>query len=637
MQLITIWYFMFCGTFGIFRQTANAAAGTKGQMIVKQSGLSVGKCGFRVVGYYTSFGGKKVAQEMLSRLTHVNYAFPDMGPNGSLSMDGNSTKRLQHLIKMRGNDASPKILLAIGGQGKAELFDTVLRSDRAFDNFTVNLKRFVEQFNLDGVDIDYEHPGKKPDDKTLYVQFMRRLRKKMDSWKLSTKKARLLLTFAAPAGSNDLRKGYDLKNLLEGDTIDWVNVMAYDYYGPWDKETGPPAPLFAAAPANYSKKLNVHWTMEQYACAIPDAGKIVLGVPFYGRFWYNVTEQPVNNTDPMWRVSSINPPKGGEVAYADIQKNYLDNGFVPGYNAKAQAPFAWNAKNRTYLGYETPQSLEKKVEYALQAGFGGLMIWALDQDDANLTLLHTVTRHDLCAPPASEQSLTIPKYYCQEPRWWSNTYAASYGTCGTMAPPINGYYPVCDPRDERACCNRWGYCTAGPTNCKCPECNDYAENPEKIWEKSVKPITKEVLWFTLDQGPGLLGRCGYNAPRLLNGGIPICNPDDPLGYCCSSRGVCGNEPQSCNCSACVNFRKTPNFRFKEQKKIKVEKTWWTWDDSPEYNGRCGPHAAKINGTVEATCDPQSANAYCCSSRGFCGAGKDYCTCNGCTDYRAMFL
>ncbi|XP_055338938.1 acidic mammalian chitinase-like isoform X2 [Paramacrobiotus metropolitanus] len=605
------------------------------QFLVSYSNrTSVERCNLRVVGYYTSWGAKEVTKEMLSSLTHVNYAFPDMGPNGTLWIADNSTLRLRNLMKMRGNSPNPKVLISVGGYGKAEFFDDIVRLDKAFNNFTLNLKSLIEQFNLDGVDIDWEHPGAKPDDKALYVKFMRRLRKKLDSWRSAANRTRLLLTFAGAAGSEDLRKGYDLKNLLEGDTVDWVNVMTYDYYGPWSNATGPPAPLFFAAshiPA-YSRKLNVHWTMEYYMCAIKDPKKIALGVPFYGRTWSNVMDKPVNKGDPMWRTST--GPEGADVPFYTIKKSYLDKGFMPGYNSKAEASYAWNANSRKYLGYESTESLEKKVEYAIKKRLGGVMIWAIDQDDSDLTMLQTVTHGDICAPRLSDKPLEIPNYFCYEPRWWSTETPAKSGMCGPTAPLINGYYPVCDPGDDNyACCGRWGFCGSGPAFCDCPECTNYARFPEKILEKSVKPTTKEVLWFTMDQSsPELRGRCGYGAP-LLNGSIiPICNPDDPLGYCCSAVGICGNQPDACNCPSCVNFREKPDFRFKEKKIL--GKQWWTWDDSPDLAGKCGPNAPQINGS-EAVCDPYSPNAYCCSPYGYCGAGHDFCKCSGCINYRTI--
>ena len=142
------------------------------------------------------------------------------------------------------------------------------------------------------------------------------------------------------AGAESLHAGFDIKRVLEGDTVDWVNVMSYDFYGlerrseklnfeskenkaesyvvnsfflhenaqcsfrPWagptGEFTGPISPLFYAAPRNYSRKLNTHWAIEQYVCQSGTPHKIMLGVPFYGRYWNNVGG-PVDGGDGMWR------------------------------------------------------------------------------------------------------------------------------------------------------------------------------------------------------------------------------------------------------------------------------------------------------------------------------------------------
>lgn len=446
----------------------------------------------------------------------------------------------------------------------------------------------------------------------------------------------MVFVLTGPAGYENLRKGYDLKGLLDGNTVDWVNVMAYDYYGPWESEfgldTGPPAPLFFGAPRNYSRKLNVQWTTEKYMCDIKQPDKIMLGVPLYGRYWENVGA--AMDSSGMWRHADGDKAKGGQVSFNEVDNGYLKNGSKPAFNDLAKASFAYNSETRVYLGYESVQSIDFKAQYLLQNKLGGVMMWAIDYDDENLTLIRALTSGNLCGP----RNITIKEsnYTCYEQRWWSTDQPDKLGMCGPMAPLVDGYYAVCDPNDEAySCCGKWGYCGVGKDYCDCPDCVNYAKTPEKIKTKSVQPTTGTVQWFTLDYPAETRGKCGYTAP-LLNGSIPICNPDDWNGYCCSNEGICGNDPQSCDCLGCVNFKKNPNYRYPPKAVFKMKKQWWTWDDGTQNTGKCGPKAPLLNGH-EPICDPNNEAAHCCSPFGFCGGTRDYCECNGCVDYRNLFL
>lgn len=195
--------------------------------------------------------------------------------------------------------------------------------------------------------------------------------------------------------------------------------------------------------------------------------------------------------------------------------------------------------------------------------------------------------------------------------------------CGKSAPLYNGYYAICDPDDPGySCCGASGYCGSGSEYCDCPTCVNYAKNPEKILEEPIKPTTP-VRWYFLNDEDGKRGRCGRGVP-LLNGSVPICNPDDENAHCCSNGGYCGKGAAYCECSGCVDFKMRPKFEYKE-------KTWWEWTDGPERTGTCGPTAQRINGKI-AECNPDS-DFYCCSAYGSCGQGDAYCNCKNCVNYR----
>lgn len=161
-----------------------------------------------------------------------------------------------------------------------------------------------------------------------------------------------LISFASAAGEDALMAGYDLPELLQ--YADWVNVMTYDFFGPWDSKwgayTGPPAPLYHNTPKKYSGKFNVNWAIKHYVCDLQSPSQVVLGLPLYGRWWNNVPDK--QGEQAMYREATAVNGKfvGGFASWKDITENWLtDSNFESHFDDKAKCPYAYN-KNGTYLG-----------------------------------------------------------------------------------------------------------------------------------------------------------------------------------------------------------------------------------------------------------------------------------------------
>lgn len=263
------------------------------------------------------------------------------------------------------------------------------------------------------------------------------------------------------------------------------------------------------------------------------------------------------------------------------------------------------------------------MEYAEEKNIGGLMIWAVEQDDDDLTLLDIVSGASLC-DQTDPKKINFKCSPIDEKRWWTPEDGDDKaGLCGRSAPLFKGYYPVCDPDDPGySCCGPAGYCGAGEKYCDCPTCKNYGEYPEKILEQPIKPSVP-VTWYFLNDPDGKRGRCGRKIPKI-NGVYPTCNPDDQNAYCCSNGGYCGSKTDHCKCNGCVNFKNNPKYRYGPKK-------WWEVADGADKQGKCGPKAPKVDGIYEAECEPNT-NFSCCSPNGFCGSGKDYCDCKGCRKF-----
>ena len=158
--------------------------------------------------------------------------------------------------------------------------------------------------------------------------------------------------------------------------VDQVGVMNYDYVGPWSPTTGLLAPLFSTDPHDPH---SIEHSIASYQAAGVPAGKLLMGLPFYGYSWTDVemandglfqAGNPVKEDRPYNHIRSVAPSFD---RYREDQ---------------SQAP--WLFDGRTFWTYEDPISVRFKASYALHQRLGGVMIWELSGDTADAELLSIV-------------------------------------------------------------------------------------------------------------------------------------------------------------------------------------------------------------------------------------------------------
>ncbi|MDR3227122.1 MAG: glycosyl hydrolase family 18, partial [Prevotellaceae bacterium] len=141
-----------------------------------------------IVAYITSW--KDIVPET-QYLTHINYAFGHVNN----TFDGvriNNPERLHALAKLKNENPNFKILLSIGGWGSGR-FSEMTANDTLRNKFALDCRRIINEFGIDGIDIDWEYPtvgaakiSYSPDDTKNYTLMMRDLRNAIGNDKLLT-------------------------------------------------------------------------------------------------------------------------------------------------------------------------------------------------------------------------------------------------------------------------------------------------------------------------------------------------------------------------------------------------------------------------------------------------------------------
>lgn len=218
--------------------------------------------GFKSVGYMPSWSGS-VNSIQYGKLTHINYAFVLPNSNGTLRAVENPSK-LSSLVSLAHNN-NVRVSIAIGGwnNGDDSAFEALAANSSTRTTFVNSVVNLVNQYNLDGVDMDWEYPDPGASAGN-FTALMQQLSSAMHSrGKLLT--AAVVSGGTTAGGVQPAVFGY----------VDWLNIMAYDGGSPH---------------ANYD------WSIASVngwkSRGLP-AGKAILGVPFYSRPGYFTYSQLV--------------------------------------------------------------------------------------------------------------------------------------------------------------------------------------------------------------------------------------------------------------------------------------------------------------------------------------------------------
>ncbi len=313
-------------------------------------------------------------------LTRINYAFANIANGRMVAGFEHDAENFAYLESLKNENPSLTVLVSVGGWLWSTNFSDMALTAESRAVFIQSVMEFLAQHKLDGLDIDWEYPGMpgaghpfRAQDKQNFTLLLKELRTRFSGETAKTHK-RLYLTFAAGA-SDEFLANTEMEKAQE--YVDTVNVMSYDYYETGsDLITGNHAPLFTD-PAD-PKKISAAASVTGFEKAGVPAGKIILGVPFYGREWGQVAD--VNH-------GLFQPGKPVPHAYATytvITQTMLgqeqNQGYVRYWDEKASVPYLYNAQQQIFVSYEDPQSIAAKCRFVLAEKLGGMMFWEYSND-----------------------------------------------------------------------------------------------------------------------------------------------------------------------------------------------------------------------------------------------------------------
>ncbi|KAK7111270.1 chitinase-3-like protein 1 isoform X2 [Littorina saxatilis] len=347
-----------------------------------------------VMCYYTNWSqyrsGRKFFPEQIdpTHCTHLVYSFAKLVGNRLTTYEWNEILDYTDGLYKRFNALKSqkpglKTLLAVGGfSARSEGFSAMSSTASNRQEFVSTSITWLRDNDFDGLDIDWEYPGHvaqggKPEDKANFVLLCQDLRNGFEAEARASGRDTLLLTAAVGAGYSTVSDGYDIPELDK--YLDYINIMSYDLHGAWDPMTGHNAGLYTSS--TDASKFSVADTAENWVRGGATRAKTLVGLATYGRTW--TLSDPTDT-----RVGA--PAKGpgtrgqysgeaGYVTYYEVCEVAFNGGYTLDFDQESKVPFAH--KGDQWITYDDINSLQYKMTWMRNQGFGGAIVWAIELDD----------------------------------------------------------------------------------------------------------------------------------------------------------------------------------------------------------------------------------------------------------------
>ncbi|ENH99491.1 glycoside hydrolase family 18 protein [Bipolaris maydis ATCC 48331] len=316
----------------------------------------------RVIGYYEAWRHDSKCQDMglddipVNSLTHLYFSFAFIQPDFQIvGMDNLPDRLFTDFTNLKKKNPALKMIIAIGGWTHNDpgplqkVFSNMVSTKANRSKFIGNLMSFLRMYAFDGVDFDWEYPGADdrggvPEDGVNFTQFLKELQEENKK-----QPVKYIVSYTAPTSFWYLRH-FDLKSVQY---TDFVNVMSYENDVP--------------------------------------ANKLNMGLGFYGRA-FQLADPSCNKPGCLFKGGATKGACSGEsgiLSYREIQEIIKNKKIKPIHDKQAGVKYiTWNTDQ--WVSFDDKETFKQKKDMAAKLGLGGYLIWAIDQDDAEMTALASV-------------------------------------------------------------------------------------------------------------------------------------------------------------------------------------------------------------------------------------------------------
>ena len=288
-------------------------------------------------------------------LDAIIYAFVEIDSSGNLVVPAPSF--LRSMVRLKEEKPELLVIAAIGGWAADGFSDAALTPTSRY-NFARNVQKLINDYKLDGIDLDWEYPGSsasgiksRPQDRENFTLLITALRDVLgpNTW----------ISVAGTGDSTYINNSVEIDKIAP--LITHFNLMSYDFTA---GETGSSGQKHQAN--LYDSALSLPgYSTDRYVRNLINAGmpseKILLGVPFYGRLGATITK-----------------------SYDELRKSYINkDGYEYRFDNDAKVPYLVR-DGEFAMSFDNEVSIFLKAQYVLEHCLGGIFSWQSTFDQANI-------------------------------------------------------------------------------------------------------------------------------------------------------------------------------------------------------------------------------------------------------------
>lgn len=329
-----------------------------------------------VIGYVGGFKGLVNTDAIDARkLTHINYAFVDIKDQQAfLTNEKTDTVNFRKLRLLKKTNPELQLLISIGGWAWSENFSDAVLTDASRKAFAASAVNIIRKYQLDGVDIDWEYPGMpgeegnvyRPEDKQNFTRMFQALRQELAILEKQEGKRKLLTT--AVAGFAEFLEHSEMGKAQQ--YLDYVNLMTYDLFS---GDTAVHHTGLYTTHMYKTTKSTDHAVKAFLAAGVP-AGKLVMGIAFYGRSFKLQAGAKQGIGDKRLSQRYVD-------GYTFIKDSLVNRkGFREYRDEVAKAPYLYNPTTQEVVSYDDERSVREKCRYVMDKKMGGVMFWEYTSD-----------------------------------------------------------------------------------------------------------------------------------------------------------------------------------------------------------------------------------------------------------------
>ena len=323
----------------------------------------------------------------------IYYSFIEPKADGTCIISDPSY--LEEVKDLKNNDV--RIIACVNGVSSTtcQAFMTITESPTLRQKFVNNLMNLVEEYNFDGVDIDWETVSSNIKVDAIGMNnLMKDLRAEMTN-RQSANGSPYFLSAAVPASSwGTTSDRFDFVTLNQ--YVDYINIMSYDM-----NKTDVTTHLSPLYQSKYDKGYNFgcDYGVQRLTSLGLSREKIIIGSAGYGKA-YKVTGQLIDNAYPhlgisgnLIQISGIPGSFASGTLYGNAIEALIQTGryqkFTEYDGNKLVGSYLYSSVDGIFVTYDSAEAIIAKYQYAESMEGVGIMCWCYSEDTSD-TIINAI-------------------------------------------------------------------------------------------------------------------------------------------------------------------------------------------------------------------------------------------------------